>query len=43
VKEMLSFESSTNQGFLIGQFNKANADKDFDNKVVGVIINEELC
>ena len=42
VKEMISFESSENQGFLIGQFNKANSDRDFDNKIVGLIIREEL-
>ena len=42
VKDILSRVTNKNEGFLMGTFNKENAGKPFDNKIVSKIIKEEL-
>lgn len=42
VKELVSVSDNKNQGALMGQFNKGNVGKAFDNKMVSKIITEEL-
>ena len=42
VKELIQTSGLTNQGALIGGFNRTHADKAFDNKLVQRIIQEEL-
>ncbi len=42
VKELIQTSGLTNQGAIIGGFNRAHADKAFDNKLVQRIIQEEL-
>lgn len=42
VRSLVSTSENKNQGFLIGQFNKSNVGKAFDNKIVLRIIQEEL-
>ena len=42
VKSLINETGSKNAGFLIGSFNRTNEDKAFDNKIVSIIVNEEL-
>ena len=42
VKSLINDTGNKNSGALMGLFNKMNKDKAFDNKIVSVIVNEEL-